>query len=559
MNRNVMQATERLEAAVYRAQVSSQQPRFGEADRERMFGSFFKWVKNEEPKAKPYDADSRERDKWLSNVWKREPHLAGVINSVVSIDSNREWSLTGGRNMVNRFNNILRSAENGEGWRYFQKRNSMAYYTTDLGAVVECGRDGEGGPLRALFNVDPTRCNLTGKPSAPLKYTPADGKEQAWQDEDYMRVVSLPSIDETYNGLGYCAVSRCWELVELMMAVYAHDKEMLGARAPKGLLLLQNVTQRQWEDAMREREKSLTAKERDYYGGVAVLAQMGAEAVDAKLVALSQLPAGFDLKVFTDLLMFGIALCFGYDPIEFWPVEAGSLGRGRETEIQHQKATGKGAAEFVNGFQDRLQRELPPNLLFEFEQRDVAGELSDAAVQKAWAEVYAIYAQSQILDREEIRQLAVQQGIIPAEWTEAEEQAQSDSTGEQRSWLHQESVWRTAFETPAEPIIRRHSTGKVELLAATGYDLIAGNEQHPVARAVYDEVQAPEFRDRWSYRVYVVPQLTEVTPARQVTQRATLFEGDDEATTITEADVARAIENGRKRVGAAFADLLLAE
>jgi len=550
MNRNVMQATERLEAAVYRAQVASQQPRFSDADRERMFGSFFKWIKTEEVQAKPYDADSRKRDAWLATAWRREPHLSGVINSVVSIDSNREWSLTGGRNMVNRYNNILRDAENGEGWRYFTKRNAMAYYTTDLGAIVECGRDGEEGPLRALYNVDPTRCWLTGKPSLPLKYAPPDGKEQAWQPEDFMRVVSLPSIDETYNGLGYCAVSRCWELVELMMAVYAHDKEMLGARAPKGLLLLQNVTERQWQDAMKEREKQLTGKERDFYGGVAVLAQMGADAVDAKLVALSQLPAGFDLKVFTDLLMFGIALCFGYDPIEFWPVQAGSLGRGRETEIQHQKATGKGATEFVNGFQDRLQRELPPALLFEFEQRDVAGELSDAAVQKAWAEVYAIYGASGILEREEIRQLAVQQGIIPAEWTEAEEQAQSDSTGEQRSWLHQEGVWRTAFETPSEPIIRRYSTGKVKLLARSGYELIAGNQQHPVARAVYDEVQTPQFRDTMSYRVYVVPQLT---------QRATLFEGDDAATTITEADVARAIENGRKRVGKDFADLLLAE
>ncbi|NIV32859.1 MAG: hypothetical protein GWN58_26455, partial [Anaerolineae bacterium] len=63
-------------------------------------------------------------------------------------------------------------------------------------------------------------------------------------------------------------------------------------------------------------------------------------------------------------------LITGTDASEFWPVQTGALGRGRETEIQHRKAASKGAMEFALAYQEQLQNELPDSLLFEFEQRD---------------------------------------------------------------------------------------------------------------------------------------------------------------------------------------------
>ena len=230
--------TEALEN-VERAQTLSKQPRLGAVDKGRMFASFYRWIKNTQETEPAYASDSRKRDKWLAEMWRKEPHLAGVINTVVSIDRNRDWTLVGGRNMVNRYTNILRSAEDGEGWHYFAGRASLSFYTSDLGAVTEVGRDGIDGPARAFFNVDPSRCYLTGNPNTPLSYTPADGKEQLWQPGDYFRTTPLPSVNEDFNGLGYCAVSRCWSLIQFMMAIYEHDMEKLGARAPKGLLLLQ--------------------------------------------------------------------------------------------------------------------------------------------------------------------------------------------------------------------------------------------------------------------------------------------------------------------------------
>lgn len=553
MNRNVMQAMERLERA--REETLSRQPRLGApVDRARMFSSVYRWLQDERHNQPVYKVDSRDRDKWLSKVWMREPHIAGVVNSVISIDRNRDWSLTGGRNVVNRYNNILRNAEDGEGWRYFAGRAALSFYTSDLGAVTEVGREGEGGPSRAFYNVDPARCYLTGNMDTPLSYSPLAGKEQAWRPDYYFRTTSLPTIQEELRGLGYCALSRIWSLVEMLIAVYEHDMEQLGARAPKGLLLLQNISEQQWVDAMKARDAALNSLERERYGGVAILAQEGVDQIDAKLIALSQLPAGFDIEVTTKLLMWGIALGFAYDPIEFWPVESGTLGRGRETEIQHQKATGKGGVEFARTLQDRLQGELPPTLLFEFEQRDVSGQMEDAQVAKAWSEVFNAYYDkgTGILTAEEVRQLMVDQGIIPSEWTLREEESQIDSTGEQRAydWMWHPAVWRSALVEPTQSIVQyRTKTDRTKILSPSGYEMIRKHREHPMAQQSYDEFPVQEFRDVFSYRVFPVPQLRETG--------STLYSED--GVEITMEDVKRAVDVGLQRVGQTFAGLLMAE
>lgn len=165
--RKTKAAKEALEV-IERAQTLSKQPRLSTVDKERMFASVYKWLKSEAQNEPKYQSNSKDRDKWLSEAWMKEPHIAGVINSVTAIDRNRDWSLTGGRNVVNRYNNILRDSEAGEGWRYFAGRAALSFYTSDLGAVTEIGRDGPDGPARAFYNVDPTKCILTGNAATPL-------------------------------------------------------------------------------------------------------------------------------------------------------------------------------------------------------------------------------------------------------------------------------------------------------------------------------------------------------------------------------------------------------
>jgi hypothetical protein len=210
-----------------------------------------------------------------------------------------------------------------------------------------------------------------------------------------------------------------------MVAVYDHDKEQLGAQAPRGLLLLNGISEMQWTKAMANRDADLKSKELEYFSSVAVLAS-GNASVDAKLVALSSLPVGFNLREWQDMLMFGYALCFGYDPSEFWPVQFGAIGRGTETEVQHEKATGKGRLDCVLSLQEQLQEELPDSVELLFDQRDEKGELLHAQVVKAWGD--AVGSMGKIISVDESRVLLAEQKVIPSSWAPT---ADSMATDEQ--------------------------------------------------------------------------------------------------------------------------------
>lgn len=460
----------------------SKQPRFIDKP-EEFFMSVFNWVQAAYENEPPLSSDNRKRDEWLRDFWKLEPHLAGVINSVIAIDKNRSWTLTGGRNQVMKYTRILHNYEDGKGWRYGFCLASQSYYTSDIGAVVEIGRDGKAGPLRALYHTDPTKCVFTNNRKFPLKYYPPNGKVQKWEPDDFISITSLPSTDEKKNGMGYCAESRCLELAKIMCAVYEHDKEKLGSKAPKGLLLLGGIDQSEWNNAMEARAQRLKSMEREYFSNVAVLANSNSADIDAKLIALSQLPDDFSLQEFTSFLMYGYALAFGYDPSEFYPVQFGSLGRGTETEVQHMKATGKGGLDFVLGYQERLQQELPDTLDFQFEQRDTQGEGIEAALNMAKAQLAidlyntGLPQGMPLLGWEEARIILAEQGIIDQAWTAYEEdiqaEAEEDNVDSKKGVEEDiegdgenERVVRAMMKFPDEPIIRYHfPSGKIKTLS----------------------------------------------------------------------------------------------
>lgn len=464
------------EQAVERAKADtlSMQPRFAAGAKPDVFyGNVNRWLVMADLQEPSYSPDSRRRDTWLRNFWRLEPHLAGVMNSVVALDKNRGWSLTGGRNQVYRLTAILHAAESApglDGWRNFLSSQSLSYYATDMGTVCETGRDGEGGPLRALFHTDSARCRLTGLSDTPLEYNPSTtvgrrGGPQPWPLGSYFRVASMPSDDEQYNGLGFCAISRVLELAKLMVAVFRKDSEMLGARMPDGLLLLQGIQQSQWEDALADREAKMSAKEREYFGGVFVLASAGIDQIDAKLLALRQLPDNFNLQTFTDLLMFSYALAFGYSPREFWPVSSGALGTATEAETQDNNSTGKGESDFILNYQERLQDDLPETAWFEFDARDSKGDMEVLAIQSAKADFVDKMSKLSssdgvLLPPERIMELAAQQGLVPEDWLAIEGDIMADDTQseelERARHMARSNprVQRAIARYPDEPIVR---------------------------------------------------------------------------------------------------------
>jgi hypothetical protein len=473
--------------------IRSKQPRFKTPDYTEadLFSIYDFWTKSadEEPK---YDVDSRKRDEWLIDFLPKEPYLMGIMKSVIDIDKNRGWRLVGGRNQVSRFTKILHNfqATPGlRGWRPAMSMCSQSFWGTNMGAIVEIGKEGKGGPMRALYTVDPTLCRLSGHPTKPLKFSPKGSKVQDWYEDDFIRVTSMPNIMEKYRGLGFCAVERCVELAKLMIAVYDHDKEQLGAKAPRGLLLLKCITQKNWETAMQVRAAQSEARGYDYFGPMAVLASPNASA-DAKLIALSQLPTSFNLREWMDMLIFGYAVCWGYDASEFIPVQFGALGRGTETEIQHEKATGKGRLDFVLSFQEQLQRPdiWSDSLEFGFDQRDEKGDLIHAQVNQAWSNVGRTLLQNGLSDSE-VKVLLADWGVIPRAWAptnsaESTDKEDEDDPSDEVLEEPQGEEEGKEYEEPEKIETKRNDT---KLMRLYKEELLSREPVHQAAKKFKDE------------------------------------------------------------------------
>jgi len=544
MTDNTMTTTlENVEAVIERAQQTySRQPRFSEGDVSSIFGALTRWVKlAQDLKVPDYAANSRARDAWLQAFWRYEPHWAGVVRTMKMIVASRGWTMTGGRNQVRAYTNMLYEFDDGLGWRKSMLKLAESFNVADLGAVTELGRQGRGGPLRALYTVDPARCQLSGKPDAPLKYYPPKGRVQEWGPDDFFRVCANPSSQEAYHNLGFSPTSMAYELVKLMYSVWMHDQEKLGARMPEGILLMSGVIDEQWGQALRARKADLDADQRRYFGGLYVLFSDGLNDLDYKLIALSDLPANFDRETFINQTMYGYALIMGMDASEFWPVQYGALGRGRETEVQHTKAMSKGIGAFIDDWQMCLQNHLPPSLQFAFDERDTEGELMAAEVAAAWADVAAILMGSKsggvplVQDVTKIESFLVDKGIWPEEWTVAQEEsiATDDDPNRMRQARERSrdaAELRLAAEWfPDEPIIRHHwPDGRETVLWDRAGDLLAR-------------------------RLWAKPEV------RRQEDGAVLYADPDGEFTITEGDVTRAINVGRQRVGPEFAELLEAE
>jgi len=536
------------------AKTTSKQPRFTEKEVDGIMVDLLSWAQDLED-APPYRPDTRYRDTWLAEFWRKEPHLQGVIHSMVSIDANRGWTLTGGRNQVLRYTGVLHDwtvAWGLKGWRPGTAALSTAYHTSDFGGIAEIGRDGKSGPTRQFFHLDPTRCYLTSKEEFPISYVPKVGRSHKiipYREMDMIRVASMPEIREEYRGAGWCFLSRAEILIRLMIAVWQHDLEALGAAAPRGILLILGISEKQWRDAMVGRKADREGANVRYYDAIQVLCGNGPN-VDAKLIALSQLPANFNLRDFIAMFMYGLALIAGYDPSEFYPVQFGSLGRGTEMEVQHEKATGKGGRNFILAVQEQLQRPdvLPEALHFEYDERDEAAEIEAANVMQAWANVFKTMRETGMqlgvggaITDQETRQLYAEKGMIAPEWVDTEIPSTSSDEDEAGTdeeavtearqlrirrdmLLAQPHIWRAVRAFPDDALVRyQWPKDRVQVLWSSGSSLIKRVYQ-PAARI------------------------------RRQDESAVLYEKGE--VKITADMVTQAINQGIKRTGAEFGQLL---
>lgn len=308
---------------------------------------------------------------------------------------------------------------------------------------------------------------------------------------------------------------------------------------------------------MGKRDSKLSAMHREYYGGVGILARAGVEQIDAKLVALSTIPDGFDRHETIDLLMYLYALVFKHPPDEFWPVSTSGFDSGANARLGIERAARSGDQEFLSEFRDQFQAQLPAAVLFEYDEADVRGDMMKAEVDQVHADfVVKLYEagatgheEGSLISKQQALTLLANHGQIPPEWTEMEEESVATDTKVARLNRMRERLMDTSKE------VRRALTYQGAIVRAG----ISHMDQFDIVQYAYpaNSTEVLWRSQDWPHFGRSV-QTTEVL-AKQLpapVKRAVLFEDEDEDLIITDDDVDKAIQVAGERHGDEYAQIL---
>lgn len=256
----------------------------------------------------------------------------------------------------------------------------------------------------------------------------------------------MPSGRERYLGIGLCAVSRALKAAKLLMGLHDYDSEKLSNLPPEGVASVTGLTMAEFNDALamwmsaRKKDNSLTFPQVLWLIG----SQPNAD-VKVNFVGFSQVPESFDRKVVVNQYVNTLALCFGVDAREFWPVSSGALGTAAETEVQHMKARGKGPGEYITTTERAINGELPDGVEFKYDTQDIEEDMEAAMVAKAWVEAYlplttAGGAAEEILSKDELMRLLADKGVVP-DWMVRDDRIIADDMGmEEKYWTHDDVI-----------------------------------------------------------------------------------------------------------------------
>lgn len=332
------------------------------------------------------------RDLVLAEFWKDEPLLAGAVYSMSAKMTSLSWTVVGKSDEAKHFANIFASgwSMDGQDWGSFISPSTQDFYTTDRGVFWETPRVGHRvyGRLDSIGHIDALQCAMTGNSKKPVFYlSDVTGQDRFFRPGEFIHFASLTSAREGQYGMGFCASSRAWKAAKLLLGLHQYDEEKLANLPPEGVAAVSGLTMDEFQDALaiwkaaREKNNSLTFPQVLWL----IASQPGAS-VNVDFVGFSQMPESFNREIVVQQYINTLALDFGVDAREFWPISSGTLGTASESEVQHMKAKGKGPGEFVSIVERKLNAEMPEGVDFSFDTQDIAEDQQAAETAKTWIE-----------------------------------------------------------------------------------------------------------------------------------------------------------------------------
>lgn len=370
---------------------------------------------------------SRQRDSDLRAFVQTEGNdiLQSCIGSMVKKFKSMSWVLEGPEakdkldpepGTVDYHQRVLSQAEFGEGWGELLTKSLQDYFSQDQGSYWELTGPGDpSGPLQSCPTgvecLDAQYVQPTGDPAYPILFHdvkryrciapgcggsassavacprcsgPMQPTPHKVHASRMVHLVDLRSPNQQMNGVGFSAVSRVISSSQILLKLMKYQNEKLSDLPQAGLLLFNNILPQKWSDATKQYELGRKRLGQEIWQNIMTLFGYDpANPVDAKFISFAGIPDGFNQQLAYDIYVKIVALSFGVDIREFWPVSGSPMGTSMETLIMHQKARGKGVGEVISTIERAVNwKMLPRTVTFRFQFEDDEEERLKAEIQE---------------------------------------------------------------------------------------------------------------------------------------------------------------------------------
>jgi hypothetical protein len=298
---------------------------------------------------------------------------------------------------------IMSGANFGGGWIQFYSQWLEDYYGQDNGAFAEIIGDGPKdeeiqGPVISIAHLDSARCTRTGNAIYPVLYRDRNGKIYKLHYTRVMFESQQPSPASEMNKVGYCAVSRCINAAQNLIDLAIYKQEKMGSRPMRSLLVTKGgIDPEDVVSAMTVANGAMNLQGLSRFAKSVVIGNRSIPDADLKLIDLASVYDGFDEETATVLGMALIALGFGTDARELFPVNVTGSTKA-DAIISHMKERGKAPGHTLQLTEQLLNKYVLPSIL------RASFDYQDDAEDRQVADIEAVRAQS--------RQRDIQTGVI---------------------------------------------------------------------------------------------------------------------------------------------------
>lgn len=384
------------------------------------------------------------RDRQLRAELRKDSLIAGIVYGEVTRVKNTPFKIISEKDNkadLSQYQDLLNSANFGQGFRDFLNSIALDLLTQDNGCFVELIADGDDreitkvinevevrfigkgertGAIRGFASLDAGQCWRTYDPEYPVIYTnPYTHKMTIMHWTRILYRSQFRQNDELARGIGYCAMSRAFDAAKFVWALNTYHYEKLTGQAPKLIVFNQPINNLQQAiDSANTKGNNLDF---EVFKQAQLIAPksggLGAQPLSAETLDLKD-DSGIDYKSAVDIQVDILANAFGVDKREIWSAVTSGATKG-DAEVQDAKSAGKGRADILQMIEDMINLNImPPDVTFSFDVQDSIEDKRKAEIKQIRVNTRATQIQSQELNPLEARQMAAEDGDIDPEFLE---------------------------------------------------------------------------------------------------------------------------------------------